>query len=66
MRRYLGFDVNHYDFTLRCLAYESLRLVQESGNSQIIQVVHPICCVYMSGQDRKFQIYRQERMSLFY
>ena len=33
MRRYRGFEVNHDDFTLRCLAYESLRLVQDSGNN---------------------------------
>jgi len=31
MLRYQGFEVNHYDFTLGCLAYENLRLVQDPG-----------------------------------
>jgi hypothetical protein len=31
MLRCQGFEVNHYDFTLGRLAYESLRLVQKSG-----------------------------------
>jgi hypothetical protein len=31
MLRYWGFDVNDSDFTLRCLACENLRLVQDPG-----------------------------------
>ena len=27
---YSGIEVKNYDFTLRCLAYESLRFVQDS------------------------------------
>ena len=32
MLRCQGFEVKHYDFTLRRLAYESLRLVQNPGD----------------------------------
>ena len=31
--RYSGFAIKDYDCTLKCLAYESLRLVQDSGYS---------------------------------
>jgi len=31
-----GFEVKNYDFTLRRLAYESLRLVQDPGINTII------------------------------
>jgi len=33
MLRCLGFEVNIYDVTLRRLAYERLRLVQNPGNT---------------------------------
>ncbi len=33
MLRYLGFEVKNYDVTLRRLAYESLQLVQEPGET---------------------------------
>ena len=33
--RYLGFAIVHYGFTLKCLEYETLRFVQNSGNNVI-------------------------------
>jgi len=32
MLRYSGRSIANYSFALKCLAYESLRLVQNSGN----------------------------------
>jgi len=32
-----GFDVKNYDFTPGCLAYESLRLVQDPGNDSAMK-----------------------------
>ena len=30
-----GFEVNRYDFTLKCLAYENLRLVRDPRKSHV-------------------------------
>jgi hypothetical protein len=36
MLRYEGFEVADHIFTLRCLAYESLQLMQEPGEKLVI------------------------------
>jgi hypothetical protein len=38
MLRYYGFEVAYYVFTLRCLAYENLRPVQDSGSISIPEI----------------------------